>query len=166
MYHFALAIRYQGQEMTWEKWNGILIVFHSNTIIFSVTGNTYTLIASKNNLEGGYCKLKKEIICEGSYRDRNALRLRISYFMPMYYHVIRATSHATHTGLSQTKQSVHCCFFHWWLHTDQKVSCLILTPVTGQATYLYSSIGGSKNYLRSWAKSISPILPVASLRFL
>jgi hypothetical protein len=62
MYHFALAITYQGQEMNWEKWNGILIVCHHfNTIIFSVTGNTYTLIANTNNLEGGCCKLKKRL---------------------------------------------------------------------------------------------------------
>jgi hypothetical protein len=104
MYHFALAITYEGQEMTWEKWNAIFIVCHHfNTIIFSVTGNTYTLIASKNNLEGGCCKLEKEIICESSYRDHNALRLQISYFMPIYYHVICKISHATHTELSQTK---------------------------------------------------------------
>jgi hypothetical protein len=60
MYHFALAVTYQEQEMTWEKSNVILIVCHHfNAIIFSVTGNTYTLIASTNNLEGGCYKLKK-----------------------------------------------------------------------------------------------------------
>jgi len=95
IYHFAIAIAYQGQEITWEKLNGILIVCrHFNTIIFSVIGNTYTLIASKNNLEGGCCKLKREIICESSYRDRNALRLQISYFVSIYYHIICKTTHA------------------------------------------------------------------------
>jgi hypothetical protein len=162
MYHFALVITYQGQEITRQKWNGILIVgHHFNTIIFSVAGNTYTLIANKNNLEDGCCKLKKEIICDGSYCDRNALRLQISYFMPIYFHVTRETSHATHTGLSQTKQSANCCFVHWWLHTDLKDSCVILAPVTGQSTHLYSSIGGSKNYLCS---SVSGLHRVPSCR--
>lgn len=42
--------------------------------------NTYTLIASKNNIEGDCCKLENRIIYEGTYRDYTAPTLQTSCF--------------------------------------------------------------------------------------